>query len=317
MNYYVYILLDPRKPGKYHYSGLNASFLYEPYYVGKGKGYRINRHLTKFEQISPSRNNIKIGKINHIQSLGYDVLRYSVFYEKDVSEKFALKTEADLIKSIGRFNLKTGPLSNMTDGGEGRSGAISPNKSRTYEEIYGTKTAERIKKIKKEMILGSKNPMYGKPSPLRGKKLSQSAIDKIIENKRRPIKQLSLSGHLIRIWDRLVDAANYLNVHTGTIRHCLTPTEHNLTGGGFKWEYVDTPNLKYLLPRTKKNQKYYKVLNTRTSEVFYTTNLNLFGRQNNVSGSELSKTARNKINHAKGFKAVSITKEEYERDHPQ
>ena len=35
--HYVYAYLDPRKPGKYSYKGLNVSFLYEPFYIGKGK----------------------------------------------------------------------------------------------------------------------------------------------------------------------------------------------------------------------------------------------------------------------------------------
>ena len=35
--YYTYIYLDPRKPGNYYYSGLTVCFLFEPFYVGKGK----------------------------------------------------------------------------------------------------------------------------------------------------------------------------------------------------------------------------------------------------------------------------------------
>ena len=35
--YYNYVYLDPRKPGRYIYDDINVSFLYEPYYVGKGK----------------------------------------------------------------------------------------------------------------------------------------------------------------------------------------------------------------------------------------------------------------------------------------
>ena len=41
--FYVYIYLDPRKPGKYTYEDL--CFLYEPFYIGKGKNNRIDGHL--------------------------------------------------------------------------------------------------------------------------------------------------------------------------------------------------------------------------------------------------------------------------------
>jgi hypothetical protein len=41
-SYYNYVLLDPRKRGKYDY-GLDVCFLYEQYYIGKGKGRRKKR----------------------------------------------------------------------------------------------------------------------------------------------------------------------------------------------------------------------------------------------------------------------------------
>jgi len=43
--HYVYVLLDPRKIGKFCYEGLSMSFLYEPFYIGKGQAYRIDAHV--------------------------------------------------------------------------------------------------------------------------------------------------------------------------------------------------------------------------------------------------------------------------------
>ena len=44
-NYYLYVLLDPEKKGKFLYENLNVCFLYEPFYIGKGKNNRIKHHF--------------------------------------------------------------------------------------------------------------------------------------------------------------------------------------------------------------------------------------------------------------------------------
>ena len=41
--YYVYALLDPRRPGPFKYG--NWKFDFEPFYVGKGKDNRAFKHL--------------------------------------------------------------------------------------------------------------------------------------------------------------------------------------------------------------------------------------------------------------------------------
>ena len=41
--FYVYALLDPRKPGAYEYEDI--CFLYEPFYIGKGSKNRCYDHF--------------------------------------------------------------------------------------------------------------------------------------------------------------------------------------------------------------------------------------------------------------------------------
>lgn len=63
-NFYVYIYLDPRKPGKFKY--IDYSFDFEPFYVGKGTKSRIIRHLREVD-----RNPLKVNKISKIKRDGY------------------------------------------------------------------------------------------------------------------------------------------------------------------------------------------------------------------------------------------------------
>lgn len=46
--FYVYVYIDPSKRGSYFYDGLNFSFLYEPFYIGKGQNDRIMVHLNEY-----------------------------------------------------------------------------------------------------------------------------------------------------------------------------------------------------------------------------------------------------------------------------
>lgn len=64
-NFYVYALLDPRKPGPFRYG--RWKFEYEPFYIGKGTG---SRHLAHTRRISP-KNLPKDNKIRKILAYGF------------------------------------------------------------------------------------------------------------------------------------------------------------------------------------------------------------------------------------------------------
>ena len=51
--FYIYVYLDPRKPGNFKYGGY--TFKYEPFYVGKGQNYRYKEHL--YESYNKKDNN--------------------------------------------------------------------------------------------------------------------------------------------------------------------------------------------------------------------------------------------------------------------
>lgn len=169
---YVYILMDPTKPAKLSYK--NFCLLYEPFYVGKGTGNRINHHLRPYSLKLINRKN---GKIKSIIKQGEDIIQHKIFESLDESTSNDL--EVKIIKEIGRLDLKVGPLCNHTDGGEGTSGRKSSAKSRL--NYKNSKT-------------GEKNPLFGKQNHNSGftnkelyksdyKKITQKLISSHIGNK--------------------------------------------------------------------------------------------------------------------------------------
>lgn len=107
--FYAYVYLDPRKPGRYSYP--TVSFLFEPFYVGKGKGRRRFNHLWDTARC------YRTHKIKAIKSANLNPLILVVAESLDETDAF--KIEHQLISEIGRADLKSGPLTNLTDGGEG------------------------------------------------------------------------------------------------------------------------------------------------------------------------------------------------------
>lgn len=120
-DFYVYVLLDPRKPGDYEYGPLK--FKHEPFYVGKGKGRRDISHFRPGNlRIDSKRfkNTKKANKIRKIMEAGFMPLPVRI--KSNVTEVNSFRFEVKAIELIGRG--KNGPLVNCTDGGEGLSGYV-------------------------------------------------------------------------------------------------------------------------------------------------------------------------------------------------
>jgi hypothetical protein len=111
--YYVYCLLDPRVRGSFIYEEI--SFGYEPFYIGKGKDKRINEHTRK-AQLMRDENRLKANKILSIQKNELEPIKLIMY--KNLEESNALNIEVELIERIGRKDLRKGPLTNLTNGGE-------------------------------------------------------------------------------------------------------------------------------------------------------------------------------------------------------
>lgn len=176
MIYYVYILRDPRKEN-------------EPFYVGKGKDKRAESHLNSNNNDNPFKTNI----INKIKAAGLEpVVEY---HSENLVESVAFTWEISLIKQYGRRDLGLGPLTNLTDGGEGTSGHIrtEETQSRWYEtrKQSGYKhSADVIEKIAKSNT-GKKRSEYTRH------KLSESHIGKVQTTESNQKRSQSLKGRKI------------------------------------------------------------------------------------------------------------------------
>lgn len=134
------------------------------FYVGKGKEDRYLHHLQEAKKPkSKDKNKLKISTIRKIlkQGLEPDIR----FIDKNLSEEQAFELEEFLISEIGRIDLGTGTLTNLTNGGEGSSGVIVSEETRHKRRLkmqgelnpnYGCKDTPEMIEAKRQRMLGRK-----------------------------------------------------------------------------------------------------------------------------------------------------------------
>lgn len=219
--FYIYCFLDPRKPGKYSYMenwiGIDLDYL--PFYVGKGCHNRKKDHLREaknnnFENLKCNKH--KIRTIRKIWAEGLEPFIYILC--DNLEEKISFKLEKFLILLFGRKDLKTGSLTNMTNGGEGvtnlseeginnlkkaRTGTKQPEevknkisialKGRSLEDLHGEQKANEIREKRKIRKRRKMTELERKLNSERqkGRKFSEEHIQKlkIAANNRAPVTE--------------------------------------------------------------------------------------------------------------------------------
>jgi hypothetical protein len=210
-NYYVYCLLDSTKRVRYENPNLDFCFIYEPFYVGKGKKRRFRAH---FMPSSLRIDTFKNNKIKKILESGSEVL--SEVLVRDLTEDEAYTQEQLIITNIGRRDMNTGPLTNLSDGGYGSKNCqIYCTRKRVYKySLEGELLAEydSVKHAAAENGLGITNISScckKKANTCGGYFWSFRADEKIfIKNKKnRQIRQYDMEGNLVKCWDSVNDAS--------------------------------------------------------------------------------------------------------------
>lgn len=124
-----------------------------PFYVGKGVGQRCHFHV--WESRNSFKQSPKLNKIRKIESLGLKVL--VKLLEENVSDEQAKEFECFLISEMRELGI---PLTNLTDGGDGRTGYKAS--AETISKTRHDWTDEQKAKISASLT-GKNNPNYGKP----------------------------------------------------------------------------------------------------------------------------------------------------------
>jgi hypothetical protein len=244
--YYVYMLLDTRKPGKWCYQ--NKNFDYEPFYIGKGKNKRFNEH---FRPSALKQQTLKSRIINRIIIDTNDKPIIVKVFE-NLTEEESFINEIELINFFGRIDKGTGVLANHTDGGEGHSGCNKPKLFKRKEIFQYSLNGELIQKW--DFITEAANSLgilSGNISTaIKRKGTCGGFLWSYEENNFEPkikyqmpikytnIKQIDLvTNEIINIFDNALEIEKELNLPEGgrnKIYECLTKKIKKAYG--YKWE---------------------------------------------------------------------------------
>jgi len=206
--FYVYALLDPRKPGKYEYGDI--CFLYEPFYIGKGTGRRIKSH---YYSINLVPNTPKTQKIKKLFSLNLKPIEQKI--HNRLRNKQALKIEEKLIVEIGRKDMGKGFLTNTTDGGEGWKNVSLETKEKLRKTHTGLK---RNKESRKRMSEARKGMKFSEEHK---KNLSKAWKNRIVSDKTRQKMSKTSKGKINIKKYKLIDPDGNIHITTnGLVVFC-------------------------------------------------------------------------------------------------
>lgn len=153
----------------------------EPIYIGKGQGNRLRYHLKRLD------NSHFANRLRKMKTEGFEPIISKIIENVDAST--ALRVEMELIEKYGRRDLGTGPLLNMTCGGDGANDVGPETRLKMSEankgKVLSEETKQRIGNANRGKLVGLKrsDDICEKISmSQKGKKKSEDHVNKINRN---------------------------------------------------------------------------------------------------------------------------------------
>jgi hypothetical protein len=235
---------------KFYVYELWDSLKNEPFYVGKGKVTKsVLKYTRPYDHIkialglkkNKDNNRHKLGRISKIIRNGGKI-NIKIVFESAIEED-TLKKEIELIRVYGRRDLRTGSLTNLTDGGDGVGTG----------RIFTIADRKRIS----NRVRGCGNPMYGKTHSA----ISRSLISAGHKGKpgykhsakwrdklrlycpggiavSKKIYQIDLNGNVVKEWNSIRKAACYMGTSSGNVHIAI---KNYITCKDFFWTYINDP----------------------------------------------------------------------------
>ena len=208
MEYYAYVLIDPRNS--------------LPFYAGKGKWVN-KRHLSHFKEAKTDKMHPKLQKIQKLQRLG---LEATWQLSSVMSETDALELEDLLVIEYGSNYLDEypdGPLCNISPPGligGGCSWIWTDQKRKEFSDACMGQNK------------GEKNGMYGKEGPNLGKIWTDEELASVS----RDVYQFDIDGSFIQKWERSKLAMDMVNACGPTFSKACHSNGAWVVGG-FRWSF--------------------------------------------------------------------------------
>lgn len=149
--------------------------------------------------------------------------------EEDVSWEQACELEMFLIELIGRVHLNTGPLVNLTAGGdEGSTGYKFTDKQRkNLSDAHIGQSRPHTEETKEKIRISNT-----------GKKITGERLENMRLVGRRPVAQYTPSGEFIATFNSLKEAGELTGISNATIGSVARHRKHFNTAGGYVWKYA-------------------------------------------------------------------------------